>query len=88
MSIKQQLIVFAIGMMAGAFVLLAVNNTFNTEQEPVLSVYEEGDNLYIYLDGEDLLMRKEAVRFISYTDGIVEVQPVIDYVYSNVEIDK
>jgi len=75
-------------MMAGAFVLLAVNNTFNTEQEPVLSVYEEGDNLYIYLDGEDLLMRKEAVRFISYTDGIVEVQPVIDYVYSNVEIDK
>lgn len=81
---------FLLGLLLGAvatlgvFILANVNST-----KPVLTVTEgidrDSDKLFITMDGEKLIMYKDAVDHIRYDHGLIELVHDNTFNYSNVK---
>jgi len=70
-----------------AFTLLSLFLYDQEIEQPVLTIThginQDADKVFINLDGEEYIFHKDALKYVNYMGGIIEIQPYADYVYYN-----
>jgi len=85
-----ELIKYGVGFILGVCAIMLFNNVMYTPANLVVTEGQgrEQDMLFIHMDGDNLAIKKGAVNQIVWMDGVIEVKPVSDYVYYNIETDQ
>jgi hypothetical protein len=72
-----------------AIITFCITLFFNQPEYYDLTVKEgvrrDANKVFITMNGEEIVMRKDGLYHILWMDGIIEVKPVSDYVYYNIE---